>query len=116
MSKAPGRMKLIVTLSAATPRATPARNAVSPARAPDDRSRPASGIFTVPEVMLTIRPNLRRTIGSMTFCVSSIAVTMFATTPSSICSRVSPRKSRSGGPLLLFTRMSGSGHAASRAC
>src|SRR5262245_66587334 len=47
VSKAPGRMKLIVTLSAATLRAMPDRNAVRPARAPDDRSSPARGIFTV---------------------------------------------------------------------
>ena len=38
-------------------RATPARNAVSPARAPEERSSPTSGIFTEPEVMLTMRPN-----------------------------------------------------------
>ena len=50
----------MVTFEAATERATPARNAVRPARAPDDRSRPASGIFTEPEVMLTMRPNFLR--------------------------------------------------------
>ena len=46
----------MVTFLSATVRATPARKAVSPARAPDDRSRPASGAFTAPEVMLTMRP------------------------------------------------------------
>ncbi len=50
-------MKLMVTFDAATLRATPARNAVSPARAPDDRSRPPIGILTDPDVMLTMRPN-----------------------------------------------------------
>ena len=75
----------MVTFEPATERAMPARNAVSPARAPEDRSSPASGIFTEPEVMLTMRPNLLRTIGSITFWVSSIATTMFAITPSSIC-------------------------------
>ena len=59
VSNGPGSRKLIVTLCGATERATPARNAVSPARAPDDRSRPTSGIFTEPEVMLTMRPNFR---------------------------------------------------------
>ena len=44
----------MVTLCWATERAMPARNAVSPARAPDDRSSPTSGIFTEPEVMLTM--------------------------------------------------------------
>src|SRR6185437_7677841 len=86
-----------------------------PARAPDDRSRPASGIFTEPDVMLTMRPNLRRLIGSITFWISSIATTMLATTPSIICWRVSSRKSRNGGPALLLIRMSGSGQAASSA-
>jgi hypothetical protein len=46
VSKAPGSMLLMVTFLSATVRATPARNAVKPARAPDDRSRPAKGIFT----------------------------------------------------------------------
>src|SRR3954447_26782612 len=57
VSNGPGSRKLMVTLCCATERAMPARNAVSPARAPDDRSRPTSGIFTEPEVMLTMRPN-----------------------------------------------------------
>ena len=46
VSKAPGSMLLMVTFLSATVRATPARNAVKPARALDDRSRPAKGIFT----------------------------------------------------------------------
>ena len=40
---------------------------------------------------------------------------MLAVTPSSICWRVSSRKSRGGGPALLLTRMSGSGAAANSA-
>ncbi len=47
----------MVTFEAATERATPARKAVSPARAPEERSSPASGIFTEPDVILTMRPN-----------------------------------------------------------
>ena len=61
----PGSMKLMVTFEAATERATPARNAVRPARAPEDRSSPTSGIFTEPEVMLTMRPNFLAIIGSI---------------------------------------------------
>src|SRR5262249_58223157 len=53
VSNVPGRRKLMVTFEAATERATPARKAVKPARAPEERSRPESGIFTEPEVMLT---------------------------------------------------------------
>ena len=67
VSKAPGRIELMVTFLSATVRATPATNAVRPARAPDDRSRPAIGAFTAPEVMLTMRPNLRCIIGSIAF-------------------------------------------------
>ena len=102
MSNIPGSMKLMVTLEAATERATPARNAVSPARAPDDRSRPTSGIFTEPEVMLTMRPNFLATIGSIAFWISSIATIMLPMTPSIIFCRSSSRKSRNGGPALLF--------------
>src|SRR5690349_4796382 len=107
VSIAPGSRKLMVTFEAATERATPAMKAVRPARAPEERSSPASGIFIEPEVMLTMRPNFRFTIGSITFWVSSIATTMLATTPSSIFWRSSSRKSRKGGPALLLTRMSG---------
>ena len=77
----PGSRKLIVTFEAATLRATPARNAVKPARAPEERSSPAIGIRTEPEVMLTMRPNFFADIGSMTFWISSIATTMLAITP-----------------------------------
>ena len=114
-SKVPGSRKLMVTLDAATLRATPARKAVRPARAPDDRSSPAIGIFTDPEVILTMRPNFLATIGSIAFWISSTATTMLATTPSSIFCRSSSRKSRNGGPALLLTRISGSGQAANRA-
>src|SRR6266566_7256042 len=47
--------------------------------------------------------------------MSSIATTMLAVTPSSICARVGSRYSRGGGPALLLTRMSGSGQAANKA-
>ena len=76
---------MIVTLDGATERATPARKAVRPARAPEDRSRPASGIFTEPDVMLTMRPNFFAIIGSIAFWISSTATTMLAITPSIIC-------------------------------
>ena len=111
----PGSMKLMVTFELATLRATPARNAVSPARAPDDRSRPAIGILTEPEVMLTMRPNFFATMASIAFWISSMPTTMLPITPSRIFWRSSSRKSRNGGPPLLLTRMSGSGQAANNA-
>ena len=109
----PGRRLLTVTLRSATSRHTPARKAVSPARAPEERSRPAIGVSTDSEVMLTMRPKPRAAMPSITAVISSIGVTMFWTTPAMIFSRSSSRKSRRGGPPLLLTRMSGSGQAAS---
>jgi hypothetical protein len=96
-------------------RATPQRNAVRPARAPDERSSPPIGIFTEPDVMLTMRPNFLAFIAGTTFWISSIATTMLPVTPSIIFCRSSSMKSRNGGPALLFTRMSGSGMAANSA-
>ena len=46
----------MVMPASATLRLTPCRNAVSPARAPEERSSPGIGIFTENEVMLTMRP------------------------------------------------------------
>ena len=57
----------MVTFLSATVRATPATNAVRPARAPLDKSSPASGILTLMEVMFTILPKLARGHRSMTF-------------------------------------------------
>ncbi len=82
VSKLPGNRLLMVTLLPATLRAMPARKAVSPARAPLDKSSPASGIFTLSEVMLTMRPNLRAAMPSITRCTNSIGVTMFIVSPS----------------------------------
>ena len=62
VSNAPGWIELIVTLSRTCARAAEARNAVRPARAPDETSSPAIGARTEPEVMLTMRPNLRSAI------------------------------------------------------
>src|SRR5271166_938750 len=59
VSKAPGLIELIVTLSRTCARAAEARKAVRPARAPDDTSSPAIGARTDAEVMLTMRPNFR---------------------------------------------------------
>src|ERR1700743_713712 len=58
VSKAPGRRKLIVTFDPATERATPAMKAVRPARAPDEGSRPASGIFNQPAGGAKRRPRI----------------------------------------------------------
>jgi hypothetical protein len=116
VAKYPGIMKLIVTFAWATSRATPARKPVSPARAPLDRSRPAIGIFTENEVMFTIRPKRRSIMPSITRCTSSMGVAMLAFTPARMAFRSTSRKSRNGGPPLLFTRMSTCGTASTSAC
>ena len=75
--------------SPATWRETPARKALRPARAPEERSRPEIGASTEEEVMLTMRPNFRARMPSMTARISSIGVTMFCVTPSRIALRSS---------------------------
>src|SRR5918997_1651708 len=94
----PGSRLLTVTLACATDRSTPARKAVSPARAPEERSRPGIGIFTETEVMLTMRPKRRAAMPSTARWISSIGVAMLATTPARMAARSSSRKSRKGGP------------------
>jgi len=112
---APGSRLLIVTLCMAVLRASPAMKPVSPVRAPFDSPSSAIGIFTALEVMLTMRPNLRSIIGSITALISSIGVSMLAFNAWIQVSRVHSRKSPGGGPPALLTRMSGLGHAASAA-
>ena len=75
----------MVTLCWATARATVVRNAVRPARAPQETSRFTCGIKTPPDVMLTMRPNFFATIASIAFWISSIGEIMLPTTPSRIC-------------------------------
>ena len=105
----------MVTFLSATVRAIPARKAVKPARAPLDKSRPATGIFTVMDVIFTMRPNPFAAIESITCCIRLIGVSIFIFTPSIMAFLSSWRKSFNGGPALLFTKISGSGQAASSA-
>ena len=109
-------MLLIVTLLCATDRQTPARKAVSPARAPLERSSPSTGFLTEIDVIFTIRPKPRADMSSMTPLIISIGVIIFIVTPSVMASRSSSRKSRKGGPPLLLIRMSAPGVASSSAC
>ena len=115
VSKIPGSMKLMVTLSRrpCAPRRRGRRSGRRARRTTDRGRRSASS--TDPDVMLTMRPNFFATIGSIAFWISSTATIMLAMTPSSIFCRSSSRKSRNGGPALLLTRISGSGQAANKA-
>ena len=58
--------------------------------------------------MLTMRPNLRAIIPSTVALMSSIGVSMLASSARSHASRSQSRKSPGGGPPALLTRMSGS--------
>src|SRR6202048_5360885 len=110
--KGPGSRPLIVTLYLATCRAMPAQNAVRPARAPLLMPRLAIGDFTEPEVMLTMRPNLRSHMPSMVALINMIGVSMLALTAFCQSSTDHSRKSPCGGPPQLLTRISGLGQAA----
>src|SRR5258708_25368365 len=93
----------------------PAQNAVRPARAPLLLARLAIGDFTEPEVMLTMRPNLRSHMPSIVALISMIGVSMLALTAFCQSSTDHSRKSPCGGPPQLLTRISGLGQAASAA-
>src|SRR5579871_467643 len=112
VSNDPGWIELMVTLWRAKSRAAEARNAVRPARAPEETSRPATGVLTELEVMVTIRPNPRSAIPGASAWMRAIGVSVFDSTPLSTSSRLIWSKSLRGGPPLLLTRMSASGQAA----
>ena len=73
------------------------------------------GAFTAADVMLTMRPNLRSIMPSTVALMSSIGVSMLASSARIHVSRSQSRKSPGGGPPALLTRMSGCGQAASAA-
>src|SRR5438445_11778504 len=73
------------------------------------------GDFTEPDVMLTMRPNLRAHIPSTVALISMIGVSMLALTAFCQSSTDHSRKSQCGGPPQLLTRISGLGQAASAA-
>jgi hypothetical protein len=80
-----------------------------------ERPSTSIGAFTAAEVMLTMRPNLRAIMPSTVALISSIGVSMLASSALIQSSRVQLRKSPGGGPLALLTRISGSGQALSTA-
>ena len=71
--------------------------------------------MTIAEVMFTIRPNRRSIIAGSTARMSMSAASMFASSAAVHASSVVSRNDEGVGPALLFTRMSGCGHAASSA-
>ena len=111
----PGNSALMVTLLITVLRARPATKPVRPARAPLESPSTSIGAFTAAEVMLTMRPNLRAIMPSTVALISSIGVSMLASSALIQSSRVQLRKSPGGGPPALLIRMSGSGQAFSTA-
>ncbi len=116
VSKLPGSRLLMVTFLSATLRATPARNAVRPARAPLDRSRPAMRHLDA----------VRGDVDDSAEAAARHRVDDFLNELDGRhhvhghAARASPGgpargNSRSGGPPLLLIRMSGVGQASSSA-
>ncbi|MCY1215789.1 hypothetical protein D9M72_276440 [compost metagenome] len=116
VSKEPGSRLLMVTPCAATDvRATPATKPVRPLRAPFDRPRMSIGDFTELDVMLTMRPKPRFAMPSTVALMSSMGVSMLASTALIHASRSQLRKSPGGGPPALVTTMSKSWPSANTA-
>src|SRR6185312_7303908 len=80
-----------------------------------DSPRISIGAFTALDVMLTMRPKRRAIILSTVARISSIGVSMLASSALIQTSRFHSRKSPGGGPPALLTRMSGSGQEANAA-
>src|SRR5687768_16635734 len=108
VSNVPGSRLLMVTLADASllVRATPATKPVRPLRAPLDRPRMSIGAFTELEVMLTMRPKPRAAMPSTVALISSMGVSMLASTALIQASRSQSRKSPGGGPPAFVTTMS----------
>ncbi len=102
----------MVTLWATVFRERPAMKPVRPLRAPLERPRMSIGAFTAPDVMFTIRPNLRSIMPSTVALIKSIGVSMLASRAAIQILRSHWRKSPGGGPPALLMRISGAGQAA----
>src|SRR5579883_36633 len=113
VSIAPGSRLLMVTLNFTVLRESPAMKPVRPERAPLERPRMSSGAFTALEVMFTTRPKRRWIMPSTVRRMSSMGVSMLASSALIQMSRSHSRKSPGGGPPALLTRMSGLGQASS---
>src|SRR5690625_1563975 len=96
--KGPGSKLLIVTLCLAISRANAEIAPVKPARAPVDKHIVLLGDLTDTEVILTIRPNLRLTIPSITPRIKAIGASILRDNASNHCSVAMLMKSAIGGP------------------
>src|ERR1051326_7175917 len=112
LSKMPGKRLLMVTLRAATCRASPAAKPTRPARAPFDRPSSPCGILTLRDTMLTMRPKPRAAMPSSVSRIISIGPSIMSSSAAIQSCRDQVRKSPGSGPCELVIRMSGAGHAA----
>src|SRR6478735_32863 len=81
----PGSKLLMVTLWRTVWRASPAMKPMSPERAPFDNPASAWGLLTVRALMLTMRPNLRGTIGVVDQDVGTWTRSECGSAASSLC-------------------------------
>src|ERR1700722_6537919 len=109
-----GSRLLIVTLSATASREIDLHAAVSAVLAAVDKPIRGCGDFTIAEVMLTMRPNLRARMPGSRARISRIGAIMLLSNAAIQASRSQSCNLPGGGPALLFTRISASGQAASR--
>ena len=75
-----GKMLLMVTLAGATSLDNPLTTEMSPVRAADDRPIGDSGLFTIAEVMFTMRPKRRDTMPSSTSRMRNSGASMLLST------------------------------------
>ena len=116
VSNTPGIRLLMVTPCAASfVRARPATKPVSPLRAPLDRPSTSIGALTELEVMLTMRPKPRAAMASTERLMSSIGVSILASSALIQASLSQSRKSPGAGPPALVTTMSKSPRSAKTA-
>ena len=110
-----GSRLLMVTLDEATSRDSPLDTDVSPVRAACDSAIGECGVFTIAEVMLTIRPNSRSTMPGSASRMSSSGASMLASIAAIQSSRSHWSNIPGCGPELLVTRIPGSGQTSKSA-
>ena len=92
-----GNRLLIVTLSTATSKESDLQNAVNPVRAEVESAICGLGLFTMAEVILTIRPNLRSFMPGTNARVSAMQLVRSSSTMRSPSSQVLSKRGEDGG-------------------
>ena len=105
---------MIVTLSRITSLEIDLQTAVNPLLAAVDKPIVAKGDLTCDDVILTILPNLRLLMPGKTALNKITGTIKFSSRPRLQSSSDQSENFPGGGPPLLFTKISGSGHASIR--